>query len=91
MTIPPSPTRVGLNPVTSDEVNLNVGTLLRQFVDIKENVGHYQEWLAGVDLKAAPYYMEADLETLLKSAVNGLDSSLDTVDMTFINRLVGLW
>jgi hypothetical protein len=91
MTMPPVPVRVGMNPLTADEVNVNVGTLLRQFVIIKENVGHYQAWLAGVDLKAEPYNMEADLEGLLKSAVFGLDSSLDAIDMSFINRLVGVW
>jgi hypothetical protein len=35
--------------------------------------------------------MPEDQETLIKSAVNGLDADLDSVDMTFINRLVGLW
>jgi len=92
MTMPSAyPPRVGMNPQTSDEVNMQVGNLLRQFTGIKESVGHYQAWLNGADLKADPYNMDPDLETLIKSAVIGLDTSLDAVDMTFINRLVGLW
>ena len=91
MAMPPYPPRIGLNPQTADDVNFQVGTMLRQFTDIKESVGHYQAWLAGVDLKVPPYDMSEELETLIKSAVFGLDTSLDTVDMTFINRLVGIW
>ena len=30
-------------------------------------------------------------ETLIKSAVNSLDTALDGLDMTFIDRLVGMW
>jgi len=85
------PPRVGMNPQSADEVNVQVGSVLRQFCGIKESIGHYQAWLNGVDLKAEPYNMDADLETLIKSAVIGLDTELDTVDMTFINRLVGIW
>lgn len=86
-----APARIGMNPTTSDEINWQVGTMLREFVTLKEKVNHYQSWLAGVVLTDPPYEMNADLETLLKSAVNGLDTSLDGVDMTFINRLVGIW
>jgi len=91
MTIPPMPTRTGTNPMSADEVNFQVGTILREFVVLKERVGHYQAWLNGVVLTDPPYSMTADLETLLKSAIFGLDTSLDAVDMTFINRLVGIW
>jgi hypothetical protein len=85
------PARVGMNPMTGDEVNMSVGQMLRDFTVLKEKVGHYQAWLAGAVLTDPPYKMDPDLETLIKSAVNGLDSSLDGVDMTFINRLVGIW
>ena len=59
--LPPSPNpRVGMNPTSGDEVNYNVGQLLRDFVVLKERVGHYQAWLAGVVLTDEPYNMDAD-------------------------------
>jgi hypothetical protein len=92
--VPPPPAtspRVGLNPRSSDEVNTLVGGLLREFIVHKERVGHYQSWLAGVQLAGDPWFMDPDVEATIKAAVNGLDTSLDAVDMTFINRLVGIW
>lgn len=91
MTTPPPPPRIGLNPLTADEVNYNVGLMLRQFVDMQETVGHYQDWLAAMDLKAPPYEMDEGLEATIKTAVGGLDAALDALDMTFINRLIGIW
>jgi hypothetical protein len=35
--------------------------------------------------------MPAEDDTLIKSAINSLDEALDAIDMTFVNRLVGLW
>lgn len=81
----------GLTPSTASEINNNVGVILRRFVDDKESVNHLAANLAPLDLKAAPYSMSAEDETLIKSAVNSLDEALDAVDMTFINRLVGMW
>ncbi len=90
--MPPAPNpRVGMNPTTSDEINYSVGMLLREFVILKEKVGHYQAWLAGIQLADEPYNMDPNTEATLKAALNGLDTSLDAVDMTFINRLVGIW
>jgi hypothetical protein len=90
--VPPSSTpRNGMNPTTGDEVNYSVGMLLREFVVLKEKVGHYQAWLAGVVLTEPPYNIDPTLEATLKTAVTGLDTSLDGVDMTFISRLVGIW
>jgi hypothetical protein len=94
MAFPPEPTApatVGLSPKTADEVNYSVGIMLRQFTDVQESVGHFREWLAAADLKVAPYNFAADQETLIKSAIADLDTALDGVDMTFINRLTGLW
>jgi hypothetical protein len=82
---------VGLTPKTADEVNNNVGVILRRFVDDQESVNHLAANLAPLDLQAPPYSMSAEDETLIKSAVNGLDQALDAIDMTFINRLVGMW
>jgi len=81
----------GLTPKNADEVNNNVGVILRRFVDDRESVNHLQANLSPLDLKAEPYLMSAEDETLIKSAVNGLDEALDAVDMTFISRLVGMW
>jgi hypothetical protein len=82
---------VGLTPKTADEVNNNAGMILRRFVDDQESVNHLAANLAPLDLQAPPYSMSAEDETLIKSAVNGLDQALDAIDMTFINRLVGMW
>ena len=81
----------GLTPATAYDVNNNVGVILRRFVDDKESVNHLAANLAPLDLKAEPYLMTEEDETLIKSAVNALDTALDSVDMTFINRLVGMW
>ena len=35
--------------------------------------------------------MTEEDETLIKSAVNGLNTDLQAIDMTFISRLVGMW
>jgi hypothetical protein len=98
MTFPPSSsgspysqTEPGLSPSTSGEVNVQTGQLLRNFTAVKEAVHRQQGWLVATDLKVAPYNMSADDETLIKSALSGLDTSLAAVDMTFINRLTGLW
>ena len=82
---------VGLDPKTGDEVNIQTGTHLRNFVNIKETIGHDADWLLGIDLKEPPYNLSADSETTIKSAIQGLDNELDTIDMTFINRMTGLF
>lgn len=82
---------VGLDPKTGDEVNIQTGTHLRNFVDIKETIGHDADWLLGIDLKVEPYNLSAETETTIKSAIQGLDNGLDNLDMTFINRMTGLF
>jgi hypothetical protein len=94
MTIPPATygkTTPGLAPGNAYDVNASVGLHLRQFVDIKETVGHDYDSLLGTDLKVEPFNMTPEDETLIKSAVNGLHTSLEAIDMTFINRLTGMW
>ena len=81
----------GLTPKTADEIHYQVGTLLRQFVDLKERISQQQASLAPLVLTDPPYEMPSEDETLLKSAINQLDTELDAMDMTFVNRLVGLW
>jgi hypothetical protein len=81
----------GLTPSSASEVNYNVGHHLRTFISIQEMIKHDSDGLAPLDLKADPYNMTPEDETLIKSAINGLNASLQTVDMTFINRLTGLW
>jgi len=82
---------VGVSPRSGDEVNTAIGTLLREFTAVKEKVGHNHNWLGGEDLKGPPYNLSADDETLIKSAIADLDTALDALDMTFINRLTGLF
>lgn len=92
--VPPPPgsqTTPGLTPTTASDINVQVGTLLRSFTEIKARVEHFQGWLVATDLKAQPYLMTPEEETLTKSAIGGLDASLQAVDMTFISRLTGLW
>jgi hypothetical protein len=91
MTQPAPPTTVGLAPINADEVNRTIGTHLRAFVANKNSISQDQDWLASTDLKADPYFLSADQETLIKSAIGQLDPTLDAVDMTFINRLVGMF
>lgn len=82
---------VGLTPRTADEVNNQVGVILRQFTDIKESINHLADALAPLVLTDPPYSMTPEDDTLIKSAVNSLDSGLDDIDMTFVVRLTGLW
>ena len=84
------PATIGLAPTSAFEVNQQVGLHLKNFVDVKNTIGQDREWLAGADLKVDPYYFDADQETQIKTAVLQLDEALDQVDMTFINRLIGL-
>jgi len=90
MTMPTPPATVGAQPINADTVNNMVGNVLRQFLVVKGSVGQDQAWLATVNLQDPPYGFSADQETLLKTAINGLDAAFDGIDMTFINRLIGL-
>jgi hypothetical protein len=85
------PDTIGLDPRNANEVNTQIGTHMRDFVSSKETIGHDWDWISGVDLKADPYGFTADQETTIKTAVQQLDVALDAVDMTFINRLTGLF
>jgi len=91
MTQPIPPQTIGLDPQDASDVNRQVGTHLRQFVELKETIGHDQDWLLGADLKGSPYFFSDTQETDIKTAVSQLDAALDAVDMTFINRLTGLF
>lgn len=87
--IPPPTPSAGSAPTNAYEFNLQLGTLLRGFINSKNSVNQWHEWLGGVDLKEDPYNFTASDEALVKSAINDLDTSLDGLDMTFINRLAG--
>jgi len=87
----PPPDTIGLDPENADDVNRQIGTHLRQFVNIKETIGHDQDWLAGSSLGDPPYNFSASQETDIKTAIAQLNTALDAVDMTFINRLTGLF
>jgi len=80
----------GLSPQSANDVNQNVGYLLRNFADVRQLVHQQWSWLQAEDLKVPPFDMSADDETLIKSALGPLDTDLQAVDMTFISRLIGL-
>lgn len=87
---PTPPTTIGAQPINATEVNNRVGNCLRQFLQIQQIIDQNQSWLLGADLKLAPYYFTEAQELDLKSAVGSLDTALDAIDMTFVNRLIGL-
>jgi len=87
----PAPPTVGAQPQNANDLNLTIGNHLRQFLTSKNTINQDRDFLASTDLKIAPYFFTTDQETLIKSAVLGLDTTLDTVDMTFITRLIGLY
>lgn len=87
---PQPPATVGTQPRNADEVNGLVGTHMRGFTASKAAVHQDQEFFLATDLKIAPYFFDADQETLIKSAVAGLDTALQAVDMTFISRIIGM-
>jgi len=81
---------VGLSPKSSLEVNSFVGGLMLQFQQNRDACHQQHDWLAATDLKVDPYNFSPDDETLIKTAVNELDTALQSVDMTFISRLIGM-
>lgn len=81
----------GLTPKDASEVNNFVGSHLRAFVSIQETIGHDNASLAPLDLKVDPYNMSAEDEATIKTAISGLHTSLQGVDRTFIDRLIGLF
>lgn len=82
---------IGLDPQTAADVRVAVGGLLRQFVITREQVARYQASLAGFDLTQPPYSMGAIESATIGSALNGLNTALQAVDLTFINELTGLF
>lgn len=81
----------GLNPSTAAEVNMSVGSVLRQFTNVKDSVNRSAGSIAALDLTTAPYNMSPEDDALIKTALNDLDTVLDGVDMTWINRLIGVY
>ena len=87
----PPPTTVGTQPRNADEVNGLVGLHLKAFLAAKATINQDQSFLAGADLKAAPYYFTPEQETLIKSAIADLDAALDAVNLVFISQIVGMF
>jgi hypothetical protein len=90
-TTPPPPDTIGSQPKNAAQVNDTVGLHLRQFLAAKIAINQDQDYFAATDLKAAPYYFTPAQETDLKTAISQLDSALDAIDLTFINRIVGMY
>jgi len=87
----PPPETVGGQPVNGYEVNSLVASHLRRFVDAQRSIGQDRDWLAAADLKVEPYLFTAAQETDIKSAILTLDDALDAIDMTFVNRVLGMY
>lgn len=87
---PQPPATIGTQPQTASEVNALTGTHLRDFLRMQRVISQDADFFAAADLKAAPYYFTDAQETDLKSAIVALDQELDAVDLTFINRVVGM-
>lgn len=87
---PPPPATIGTNPRNADEVNGLTGTHLRSFLTVRTMIGQDQDFMAAADLKVAPYFFTEEQETDIKTAVAGLDTALQAVDLTFISRVVGM-
>ena len=81
----------GLNPNSAQELNTSVGQVLRQFVMAKDAVNRSQGSVAPLTLTDPPYNMTPEDDALIKTALNDLDEVLDGVDMTWINRLIGIY
>jgi len=87
---PQPPATIGTQPQSAAEVNSLIGTHLRDFMKIRATINQDANFLAGSDLKVAPYYFTDAQESLMKSAVADLDASLDAIDLTFISQIVGM-
>lgn len=87
----PTPIVIGAQPVNATDVNTRVGTCLREFARLKQIVKQNNDWISGADLKVAPYSFTAAQEADIQSALSSLDVGLDGIDMTFVNRLIGLF
>lgn len=85
----------GANPQTASDVNVMVGSLLRQFIAFQQQTARYQAWMAANDLKVITNWPAAAAgvsdEANIKSAISGLNTALAAIDLTFINRLTGLF
>lgn len=91
MTQPPQPpATIGTNPKNADEVNGVVGLHLNEFLAVRAATAQDQSFMAAADLTAAPYYFTADQQTEIKTAIAGLNTALQAVDLTFISRVVGM-
>lgn len=81
----------GSAPQTAADVNQAVGSLVRQIIGIRDQVARFQTYMAATDLKAAPLSMASADEANIKSAISGLNTALQAIDYTFVNRLNGLF
>ena len=88
---PPPPATIGTQPQDATSLNLQIGAHLRSFIDVKNSINQDRDFLQATALTEAPYYFTTDQETLIKSAILDLDTTLDGINMTFISRIVGLY
>ena len=82
---------LGLSPRSGDELNNQVGMVLRQFTESRAAVHQSAGWVAANDLTAEPYNLTSADAALISSAFADLDTALQAIDMTFISRITGIW
>jgi hypothetical protein len=82
----------GLAPPDGPTVQAAIGARARQIILLVAQV-HRDEtgWLAGVDLTQPPYNLSAADQALLKSAIATADKTLQSMDLTFLDQVAGLF
>lgn len=81
--------QVGTLPANNNDINLAVGGLCRQFLLFKDSVAACQAMLASLTLQTPPYTFDSTSEANIKSAISGLNTALQAIDVTFVNRVAG--
>ncbi len=81
--------QVGTNPANNNDINLAVGGLCRQFLIFRDSVAACQGTLAGIVLTTAPFTFDANSAAILNSAMSGLNTALQAIDVTFVKEAAG--
>ena len=85
----------GFAPQSAADVNAQIGSLLRQFSNLRDQVFRYQRVCAAIDMKILPGWAAGqagiDDEANIKSAISTLNTDLQAFSMTFSDRLTGFF
>ena len=81
----------GAVPENAGQVNAATGGLLRRCISLRDEVKRYNDFMLATNLQSAPYSMNAQDEANIKSAVDDWNDALQAINLTFTNRLTGLF